>query len=433
MKTDVLVIGGGLSGATAALAAKTAGAKVCLVWRSLGRTALCNGLLTLAKAAPTAVSNPLDLSTAIRQTRALDAFHPFSIESDPLPTLMTALAAWQSPLAELYDLARPLLQESPKAFVHEFGALCYAQAAPRSHLAIRSDGPRRIGVVELASFSPLSAEMVAGNLNAALADFDKPPVFSALHVPFSPRARYQLPAQLAAALDNPAVLDELLSSLKDALLGNSLDALLFAPILGLRTPNLAERISQALGLPVFEAAAAQNSVPGLRLQNALFAALRANGVEVVHGALSRLVRDESGAFLASFALDEQSAAPLEAARVVLATGKFLAGGLVVKGRSWREALADCPLFLGGDPIRERFIGHLSQADFFASQAMAYVGLRTDAGGLVLDEQGAPYKPGLFACGHLLGGFDAFAGVDNIGVDLLSGWRAGCSAAGEVLL
>ena len=98
--------------------------------------------------------------------------------------------------------------------------------------------------------------------------------------------------------------------------------------------------------------------------------------------------------------------PLEADRFVLATGKFLGGGLVADMDSVYE-----PLF-GLDVSFDEDRGSWFDADFEAPQRFLTFGVRTDAqsrpsiGGRTVEN--------LYVCGELLAGISAVNGREEIG-------------------
>ncbi|MGB8931655.1 MAG: FAD-binding protein, partial [Anaeromyxobacteraceae bacterium] len=106
LDADVLVLGGGMAGAIAALAARETGARVVLVRRSPGATALSSGGVTVASDdnglpgdPPGTRGGPLE---AARRIASMHPEHPYAVVGPALERLPEALAFAGRVLSELY-------------------------------------------------------------------------------------------------------------------------------------------------------------------------------------------------------------------------------------------------------------------------------------------------------------------------------------------
>ena len=93
---DVLVVGGGLAGAVAALAARKAGARVALSRRAPGATALSSGAISTG-ADPTALPGAFlgaraGVADSARRLAAVRPRHPYAVAGERLDRLEEALA-----------------------------------------------------------------------------------------------------------------------------------------------------------------------------------------------------------------------------------------------------------------------------------------------------------------------------------------------------
>ena len=115
-------------------------------------------------------------------------------------------------------------------------------------------------------------------------------------------------------------------------------------VLGIRrTELIVAELSEALGVPVFEIPTMPTSVPGLRLKEAMERAVAVRGVRrIVHARVVAVVPEADGFALY---LDERGTTvpPIKARAVVLATGRFMGGGLVADRSRVREALMSLPV------------------------------------------------------------------------------------------
>jgi glycerol-3-phosphate dehydrogenase subunit B len=418
---DVLVAGGGMAGAMAALAAREAGARVVLVRRAPGATALSSGAISVAPdraGAGEPLAARLGPLEAARRLAALRPDHPYALAGVEL--LGDALAFAARALADL--LAPPL----PRArfLATPLGGVAGVALCQRSMLA--GDLAAVDGLLAVAGFrghlsfdAPLVAAGLArlsgrGGPRVAAVDLELPSIVD-------PWAR---PHELAAALERPGAAEACGEALRAALPPGAAAALL-PPVLGLDpAARVAERISEAAGLPVAETLSDVPSVPGLRLWRALEARLRAAGVEVVQGELA-----------GAPAPGEPVAAGDRAVRApawVLATGRFVGGGIARRGVLVEPALrlpvqaaegAEAGVHLASRPAAS-----LTTRDRRASQPLLSAGLRVDASLRPVDEGGRPVHPRLFAAGAVVGGHEHATDGTGFGVAILTGWLAGRTAA-----
>ncbi|WP_049889436.1 glycerol-3-phosphate dehydrogenase subunit GlpB [Natronolimnohabitans innermongolicus] len=202
-------------------------------------------------------------------------------------------------------------------------------------------------------------------------------------------------------------------------------------------------LSAALGADVFEIPMGPPSLPGVRLEDLLYAALEDAGVRVTSGV--PVVEYEAGDTAGADPADEAVAAdggsdadridhvvvdrhgaeiPHRAEQYILATG-----GLVGKGvRSERERVFE--------PIFDCHVPHAADRydwfvdDAFGEQPYARFGLEPDRELRPLDADGDPEFANLRAAGAVLGGYDFAAEKSGAGVSIATGYVAGRRAAEE---
>ncbi|HEY6098042.1 MAG TPA: anaerobic glycerol-3-phosphate dehydrogenase subunit B [Anaeromyxobacter sp.] len=422
LDADVLVIGGGMAGAMAALAARQAGAQTVLVRRSPGATALSSGAISVApdRAGPpdaslAARAGPLEAARRLAATRP---DHPYATAG--IERLAEAL---DFAARELSDVIVPRL-DRPRFLATPLGnavaaALCQRSMAAGDLLAVRD-----LAVAGLRGHLGFEAALVAGGLARYSARGGPEVRAFAVELPRFVRGADR-PHELAAALEAPGAAEALGEALRTALPGGAATVLL-PPVLGLDPgARVPERISAALGAPVAETLSDVPSVPGLRLQRALDARLRAAGVEVIAGELA----DPRGPGAAARA----GGRDVRADAWVLATGRFVGGGIARRGVLVETALglpvqaaegAEAGVHLAARPAAS-----LTVRDRLSPQPLLSAGLRVDGALRPLDERGAPVHPRLFAAGAVVGGHEQATDGTGLGVAILTGYLAGRSAAG----
>jgi glycerol-3-phosphate dehydrogenase subunit B len=234
------------------------------------------------------------------------------------------------------------------------------------------------------------------------------------------------PHELARALERPGAAEEAGARLRDAL-PRGTEVALFPPILGIsRAADVAERIGRAAGVAVAETLADVPSVPGLRLDRALVAALQAAGVLFVEGVVERA----SAPGVAAVVAGREILAPAW----VRASGRFVAGGIARRGAQG-EPLLGLPVEAAeggatGIHLAQRPSATLTVRERRAPQPLLAAGIRVDGRLRPLDSRGRPVHEALFAAGAVIGGHEHAADGTGLGVAILTGWLAGRAAAGD---
>jgi len=423
LEAEVLVVGGGMAGAVAALAARAAGARVVLARRAPGATALSSGAVSVAPDLGALPGEPLvsrrgPLEAAGRLAVAWPD-HPYAIAG--VQRLGEAIAFAASELGAV--LAAPT--ERRRFLATLYGSAVGAGLCQRSMAAgdlLEVEGT--LAVVGFRGHAAFDASLVAAGLARYRARGG--PEVRALEIELpaiaSAAAR---PHEMARALDAPGGAEALADALRAALPSGA-GAVLLPPVLGLDVAaRVPERVAARAGLPVAETLSDVPSVPGLRLQRAIDARLAAAGVEVVRADVA--AAPEPGA---PMALEGRE---VRAGAWVLATGRFVGGGI---GR--RGVLAEPALRLAVQAAEGREAGvhlalrpaaSLTVRDRRRPQPLLSAGLRVDSALRPLDERGRPVHPRLFAAGAVIGGHEQATDGTGLGVAILTGFLAGRAAAG----
>jgi glycerol-3-phosphate dehydrogenase subunit B len=420
---DVLVVGGGMAGAIGALAARALGARVALVRRSPGATALSSGAISVAPdltglpGAPLASRLPT-LDAAARIAKAWPD-HPYATVG--VAALGDALAFAAAELGAV--LAPPL--ERRRFLATAFGSVVGAALCQRSSEAGDLLSARgRLVVAGLRGHLGFDARLVAAGLARYRARGGPEVEAVELDLPglVEPAAR---PHDLAWALERPGGAEALGESLRTAL---SLAAVaLLPPVLGLDpAARVAERVAAAAGLPVAETLSDVPSVPGVRLQRAIDARLLAAGVEVLQGE----VRGPGAPGEPVVTGGRTVRAPAW----ILATGRFVGGGIARRGVLVEPALG-LPVQAAegseaGVHLSTRPAASLTVRDRRAPQPILSAGLRVDGALRPLDERGRPVHPRLHAAGAVIGGHEQATDGTGLGVAILSGYLAGRAASAK---
>jgi glycerol-3-phosphate dehydrogenase len=388
-KPRVLVIGAGLAGLTAALAAQEAGAVVEVVAQG-------QGALTL---------HPGWIETGDVAALASHADHPYAHTGD-------ALADGLALIERYYEL-------------HETGGWALTGLGTRRPVAFGAgivttpipDGARLL-IVGIAGWRDFYPQLIADNLNAH--GFDARAIY--IHVPDLGGNFDNWTIDVAHYLDSSDGQRHLIEQVKPHV--RDAQVVAFPAVLGFdrATPSA---IAAALGVPLTEIPTLTPSVPGLRLFRALRSALLEGGARFTIGPrVTGLTMQDgrvTGAIAETSALRPRR---IYADSVILATGGIYGGGLEsdYQGKIV-EVVAGIPLS-DVPPLESWFDQPFTSG---AAQPIHAVGVRTDMHMRPLGAGGTPHAAHLFACGRLLAGAQPIATGCTEGVDIASGMMAGRQA------
>jgi len=370
--TRVLVVGGGISGYCAALAARRDGAEVTVVARAPGATALYAGGMEIVD----------DLDAVLRSPHhplarlGMDAVGLATELDTAISTLQLALGkeglrfegTWRSKgvYADIHGVARPANVVPDTVARGELGALSGKRVAV-------------IGVPEVGDYDAASTAQALKELHGiqafaedvSIADL---PIAASLTDLYGRRA--PAPRARGAAIAYP--------------------------------PGF-------VGLPDdgFELLSSPPSPHGWRLQQAL--ALGAVQAEVT-------AFDSGGDRITAA---RSAGRTFHADAFVLATGRHIGGGLRAS-RGTTEPLLGLGVFHEGTPAKDLGV-RLHHLEYLDPSEEMRLGLMTDKRLHPLLEDGAVAFDNLYAAGAVLGGYD-YAGPCGFGVPILTGWLAGRFAA-----
>ena len=447
LESDVLVIGGGLAGTTAAIAAAREGADVRLVSHKKSTLRQSSGLVDALGYVPerddteTGLPSDSDVesSSSLRgpvadpydAIEALPGDHPYSIVGPEA-------------VAEGFDLFDDLVGDAyqgghtdTNALVPTFGGTVKPTARyPAATAAGLASVDRPMFVVGFRSLTEYDASALADGLSASGVPF---PVAGA-EIEFAEAFRDDAKiTRFARALDDDEPIEgvparKALASAVEPHLAEFADSVPepseirvgFPAFLGEdRAEPVREALSARLGADVFEIPMGPPSLPGLRLEALLLEELDTEGVRFETGvkAVDRSVGTD-GAVETVHVDRNGTQVPYGADAVVLATGGLVGKGLQSDRKRVTEPVFDCPVAHPADRY-DWFVD-----DAYGGHPFARFGLATDDRLRPVDPSGdgEPEYPNLFAAGAVLGGADVAREKSASGVSLATGVVAGRGAA-----
>jgi glycerol-3-phosphate dehydrogenase subunit B len=418
IESEVLVVGGGLAGLTSALAAARDGADVRLVSYKQSTLRNASGLVDVLGYTPDGEGPLVDPYDAIP---TLPAEHPYR----------TVGTATVREAMDLFDDAAPDYRgghTDANALLPTHGGTVKPTARyPAGASAGVATDERDVLLVGFESLVDFDAPHAAAHLNAAGVPFEARGVTVAFPGDLRGDAKVTRYAKMLETNSEVTVrgrkrpvLEALTARVNPELeLGERVG---FPAVLGLNdSGRVRKALARRLGTDVFEVPMGPPSLPGIRLEDALFDALDAAGAGIETG---NPVVDFDGEGRVERVFVEKNGAriPHAADQYVLATG-----GLVGKGvESDREGVYE-PIFDCHVPHPEDRYDWFDR-EAFGDHPFPGFGVPTDGELRPTGPEGSAEFENLRAAGSVLGGYDFAAEKSGSGVSIATGYAAGRGAA-----
>jgi glycerol-3-phosphate dehydrogenase subunit B len=412
---DVVVIGAGVAGLTAAIRLAEAGLSVEVVAKGVGATHLTAATVDVLGYAPGRVDSPAE---------ALPGFlrdHPEHPYAHLGPEAIAEALEWfRGRVAELGyrgDLERNLLL--PTAL----GVAKPTALAPETMAEGDLRGGGRLLVVGFRVLKDLHPRLLAENLG--LAEVPGGPVEArAVEVGPDLGAADLGAVALARRMGDPEVRKELLRELEPA--AGDAERIAFPAVLGLEdAPAVWAELRGALGRPVFEVPTLPPSVPGIRLFRALRDALRRAGGRLTMGAEVEGAETAGGRVRAVLTRTGSRSVRHGARWFVLATGGVGGGGVASDPTgAFRETVLGLPLrFLPAE-------GPPFLPGYLEAHPAARVGVAVDERMRPLGSDGEPAFENVVAAGATIGGAEPWREKSGEGISIATAYAAAGTVLGE---
>jgi glycerol-3-phosphate dehydrogenase subunit B len=439
LSKDIVVIGGGWAGFSAALEARARGHQVLLIQKGPGATCFSAGSLDLADSPLRTSRDRLGENTSveknIHEIIRREHRHPYALLSEPMGE--DSFQAFLNRAVQQVFAALPLTWsgnlKSNRRHPTSLGCLKSTAAVLNSMAEgdLLSMNQAKVLVVGLKGYAPMSSRF----LREVLLEIQSQDPHHYLQ--FVGNTDVEVPGlegrtslrayEIASRLDQEEGFVRFGQSILNYTKGKVYTHLLLPPVMGIVNHELIiMALRKITGLKVAEVLAAPMSIPGHRLDEAIHHGLESKEIDRMEGEVVGFDAHQS-TVKSVYVHAGSHRAKIEAKAFVLATGKFIGGGIVDRPY-FREALFHLPVFDGERGVKEVPASRLAASSFFSTQPLLKVGLQTNALLQPLGEEGEVAFTNVFAAGAVLGGFDAFRTHTGEGVAISTGCYAGQMAS-----
>lgn len=404
-KSDVIVIGGGLAGLTAANVATAQGKKVTVITYGSGSLPLFSGAFDFFGRD----DDGEFVASPIKGIENLPESHPY--KKIGVKYIKDAIE-FLTKLTAKYNLTYVGNLEKQIPVVTAAGTLKYSCLVPKSMDASNLSKAKKIFVVAVKGLKDFYSEMIAENLKKFL---NKDIQAVEIDLGFL-GGRDITSLDGAQFLEDGATAQNLVAQLKNFGIGND-TAFILPPILGSDGNAVYEKVKSQVGAEIIETTCLPPSPPGMRLQKVLIQSLRDSGVKIFENTqVLRACKEQNkiSGVVVQTAVREKI---YRADKIILATGGFYSGGITMKNfEQPKEVIFNLPVYF---PAGEK---NWSNKDLFSDSPQGF-----STTGVLVNENLSPSEVNGFenvrVVGNTLGGSDFIFERSAGGIALSSAYKA----------
>jgi len=390
-KYDLVIIGTGMAGMAAAVFAANRGITTAIVG-SLGESWFTGGLIDLMGVHPIGNGKTWrDPWAAIEAVAEDIPGHPYArLRKEDIKAALKEFYTF------LDDAGLPYCSQDDQNsnLITAFGAVKTTHGVPQTMWPGVAAFSRKAPclIVDFKGLKGFSARLLAERMKAEW------PGLKALSIPsiYGDQIQEINPVPLARDMEIAEYRQKLAGLIKPHI--KNIEFVGLPAVLGVHQPDrVIAELGELLGKPVFEIPAMPPSIPGMRLKEAFLRFLPTHKVHCLFQKhVLKATPTSEGEFLLDIGRSEHEAS-IRADAVLLATGRFLGGGLQSDHICVKESIFDLPVF----QPENRGLWHADDLFEPGGHAVNQAGLETDAMLRPLGTNGRPAFEKLFAAGIIL--------------------------------
>lgn len=413
--TDVVVIGAGLTGLTCAARLATRGRSVVVVSTGIGGLQLGQGSIDVFGYDPDRVEHPLDAASAVADD------HPYArIGRDRICVALQWFAELMGTDQLVGSIDRNMLL--PTAI----GVARPTTFAPPSMAGGDLHVTDRYAIVGFPVVKDLHPHLVADNLSRARRGNGGTLEARGLLLDIAARDGEvdSSAVSFARAMDDATFRGRVADALRDTVDANETVGL--PAVIGLGDAHTAwQDLQERSGRAIFEIPLAPPSVPGMRLNAALTARVRATGGRIIIGGAIIGAMTEGRRLMSVVADTAGRRRTYTAAAFIHCPGGFESGALTIDSYgAVSETALGLPLTGVPEPDAQ------FDVDYWADHPVLRAGVAVDESQRVLDTTGTPVHENLFAAGGIIAGASRWREKSGDGIAIASAVSAADAAFEE---
>jgi len=332
-KSELAVVGAGIAGCAVTVFAQARGIQTTQIGNS-GALAYTSGYFDLLGADSSEYLK--DPWAGLAQLRESEPDHPYSKLTDQdlrdsLDEFITALKkmglSYSSPGEKNHLAMLPAGACKP--------TFCLPETMFKGTLAMTSRA--KVLIIDFVGLQGFSAQEIVANLKSQWPQLRA----ERMIFPEMESGAQIFPEVMARALEVPATREEFARRLKDIV--EDAEYIAMPAMLGIHRPDfIHSEMEKLLGLPIFEIPTIPPAVAGIRLRELFEQKLPALGATIISQHKVQRIEFENKS-IRLYLQDSYGPVEIEAEKLVLASGRFLSGGLTADQQEVKEPLIDLPV------------------------------------------------------------------------------------------
>lgn len=433
---DLLVIGGGMAGLVAGITTAEANASTIVVRKGEGATSMSSGAIDFAgylRGGTTTFLSPLEGVAALSQVYPS---HPYALlsshDSDSSLSFLQESVTWLT--ETLIDTPSELCGKLDTTIMAltVLGTRKPTTLVQTSMYTDRLDNDDETllfaGIKGLPDFVASAASKSVLDQVISSGIGPRKTIHTNIEcAPFQKRSNIS-PIELARFIDTEEGYTLLSNGLKKQIDRTGATLVAVPPVLGLKAPvKVKETLQQDVGAEVFELLSFPPSVPGYRLQRSLESALKKAGGHLLLGHQASSFNKKDNHITDVTLNSPRRKYSISPKSVILATGKYAAGGLVGDANGLHEVIFNLPVLTGVQlPVHNTRPRNLTRNISIQPKGhtLFECGVGTDSRFHPTDSNGEVFAENMFAAGSILGGYNYPVEKSGLGVALTTGRACG---------